>query len=344
MEAQDVAVEEPDRSLVWTCGAAFAGGNVIHAHGIQMIQNRQAPTGSTDAGASSVQAEQGNLWLEPYTLHPYERTPASSMPHPTNATLSNPQSRHSAETRNGQRTLQDLLFPEGLLAARLSVRLDSLEDLQSQLVHHLHQNSLETRTRYARSILKWFFPDGPRSLVRNIWATYNDESVAADILRYLYLVSEPIMGACVAEALYPLEEGMLIPAGYFDRFLRNHLGAEPPPKTRQRLKTNLMKLGFLARARGKPDRLRPVIPTNTAYLILLHHLFAPNGPRTIEICYLFANLFWKYLGFKSGDAVRAVLRSADAAGLLGKYIVADQLEQVTTCLTLQDIFARKVRL
>jgi hypothetical protein len=344
MEAQDVAVEEADRGLVWTCGAAFAGEDVIHAHGIQMIKNRKAPTGFKDAGASSVHAEQGNLCLEPYTCHPYERTPASSTPHPTIATLSNSQSRHSAETQNGQRTLQDLLFPEGLLAARLSVGLDSLDDLQSQLVHHLKQNSVETRTRYAQSVLKWFFPDGLGSLVCHVWAAYNDKSVTADILRYLYLVSEPIMGTCVTEALYPLEEGMLIPADYFDRFLRNHLGGEPPPKTRQRLKTNLMKLGFLARARGKPDRLQPVIPTNTAFLILLHHLFAPNGPRTVEIRYLFAHPFWKYLGFKSEDAVRAVLRSADAAGLLGKYIVADQLEQVTTCLTLHDIFTRKVRL
>ena len=194
-----------------------------------------------------MQAEQGNLWLEPHMRHPHERTPASSTPQPAITTLRKPQSRQSAETKNGQRTLQDLLFAEGLLAARLSVHLDSLEVLQSQLVHHLHQNSLETRTRYARSILKWFFPDGVGSLVRNVWAAYNDESITADILRYLYLVSEPIMGACVAEALYPLEEGMLIPAHYFDRFLRDHLGGEPPPKTRQRLKTNLMKLGFLAR-------------------------------------------------------------------------------------------------
>jgi hypothetical protein len=63
---------------------------------------------------------------------------------------------------------------EGLFAARLSVRLDSIEDLQSQLVHHLYQNSLETRARYARSVLKWFFPDGLRSLVCHVWAAYND--------------------------------------------------------------------------------------------------------------------------------------------------------------------------
>jgi hypothetical protein len=344
MVAQDVAVEEARTVFIWTCGAAFAGAEIIHVHGIQMIKKRKAAKGCKDAVATSVQAEQGDLWLEPHTSHPDERTSASPAPQSAATTFRKPTSRHPAGSKNTQRTLQDLLFAEGLLAARLSVRLNSLDGLQSQLVHHLHQNSLETRSRYARSVLKWFFPDGFGSLVRNVWAAYNDESVVADILRYLYLLSEPIMGACVAEALYPLEEGMLIPADYLDRFLRNHLGEEPPQKTRQRLKTNLMKLGFLARARGRPDRLQPVIPTNPAFLILLHHLFAPNGPRTVEMRYLFADPFWKYLGFKSEDAVRAVLRGADAAGLLGKYIVADQLEQVTTCLTLHDIFTRKVRL
>ena len=154
-------------------------------------------------------AEQGNLWLEPHVHHSHARPPASSTPQLAITTLRKPQSQRSTETKNGQRTLQDLLFTEGLLAVRLAVNLDSLEVLHSQLVSHLHQNSLETRSRYARSILKWFFPNGVGSLVRNVWAAYNDESVTADILRYLYLASEPIMGACVAEALYPLEEGML---------------------------------------------------------------------------------------------------------------------------------------
>lgn len=309
-----------------------------------MIKKRKALTGSKGGRALSAHAEQGNLWLDPHVHHSHARTPASSTHQPALTSLTKPQSQQSAETQNGQRTLQDLLFAEGLLAARLAVSLDSLEALHSQLIHHLHQNSLETRSRYARSILKWYFPNGVGSLVRNVWAAYNDESITADILRYLYLVAEPIMGACIAEALYPLEEGMLIPAHYFDRFLRDHLDGEPPPKTRRRLKTNLMKLGFLARARGKLDRLQPVIPTHTAFLILLHHLFAPNGPRTVELRRLFANPFWQYLGFKSEDTVRAVLRSADAAGVLGKYVVADQLEQVTTCLTLDDIFTQKVRL
>src|SRR6266508_5692752 len=242
------------------------------------------------------------------------------------------------------KTLQDLLLSEALLAAKLSVDCDSLEKLQARLITHFSQNSQETRIRYSQSVLRWFFADGISGLASRVWAAYQDEGVEKDILRYLYLVAEPLMGGCVADALYPLEEGMLIPPNYFDQYLRNRLDEEPPPKTRDRLKTNLMRLGFLTRVRGKPDRLNPVITTKTAFLIVFHYLFTTNGQRTVEILRLFANPFWKYLGFKSEDAVRAVLREADVTGLLGKYVVADQLEQVTTCLTLDEILVRRLRL
>ena len=152
------------------------------------------------------------------------------------------------------------------------------------------------------------------------------------------------MGACVAGALFPLENGITIPASYFDKFLEDSLREAPPEKTRERLKINLKKLGFLERAKGKPDRLTPVVPQKTSFLILLHQLFAPNSVRTLELRNLFANPFWKFLGYKSEDALRQLLREADAKGVVGKYIVADQLEQVTTCFTLDEVLARRVRL
>lgn len=163
------------------------------------------------------------------------------------------------------KALQDVLLPEALLAAKLSLNCDSLEQLQAQLVAHLNQNSQETRVRYSQSVLRWFFADGISGLASRVWAAYQDEGSEKDILRYLYLAAEPLMGGCVADALYPLEEGMLIPPNYFDRYLREQLGGEPPPKIRGRLKTNLMRLGFLTRARGKPDRLTPVIPTKDGF-------------------------------------------------------------------------------
>jgi hypothetical protein len=87
-----------------------------------------------------------------------------------------------------------------------------------------------------------------------------------------------------------------------------------------------------------------VVTQKTSLLILLHHLFAAKAVRTVELRNLFANPFWKYLGYKSEDAVRAVLREADASGLIGKYVVADQLEQVTTCSTLDEFLERRTRL
>jgi hypothetical protein len=243
-----------------------------------------------------------------------------------------------------RKTIQDILLSEGLLAARLASEAKSLPDLQANLIGQLSQNSIETRRRYAQSVIRWFFTDSVDSLVARTWASYQDEAITNDILRYLYLVQEPVMGLCVSDALFPLEPGISIPPAYFDRFLADFFKGEAPNKTRERLKQNLKKLGFLERSKGRPDRLANVTSQKISSVLLLHHLFAANSVRTIEVRHLLANPFWKYLGYKSEDAVRSVLREADAAGLFGKYIVADQLEQITTCFTLDEILKRNVRL
>lgn len=208
----------------------------------------------------------------------------------------------------------------------------------------LGQNSVETRRRYAQSIINWFFPDGLQGMLPRVWQAYQDDAVCTDLLRWSYLEQEPLMGGCVAEALFPCQNGLAIPATYFDKYLQDRLGEAPPEKTRERLKINLKRIGFLERARAKPDRLLPVVPQKTSLLILLHHLFAAKAVRSVELRNLFMNPFWRYLGYKSEDAVRDVFREADAAGLIGKYVVADQLEAVTTCFTLDQFLERKARL
>ena len=243
-----------------------------------------------------------------------------------------------------RKTIQDVLIAEGLLALKLAREAESFKQLQEILGKHLTQNSMKTRQRYAMSILKWFFPDGLDGLLPRVWRAYEDEAMALDLLRWSYLIQEPIVGRCVAEALFPCENGLVIPAAYFDRFLQECLGESPPEKTRERLKINLKKIGFLERIKGRPDRLLPVVTQDTSLLILIHQLFANKSIRTIELKNIFANPFWKYLGYKSEDAIRSVLRHADAAGLVGKYVVADQLEQVTTCFTLDEFLNRRMRL
>lgn len=123
-----------------------------------------------------------------------------------------------------RKTIQDVLFSEGLLAVRASLSVSTLTELQESLVKQLGQNSMETRVRYAQSIIRWFFPDGLDGLARRVWVAYGDERIETDILRYLYVTAEPVIGTCVAEALYPLENGMQIPSQYFDQFLKTFFG------------------------------------------------------------------------------------------------------------------------
>jgi len=284
-------------------------------------------------------ARQSPLWPDASGETP--RAGQSQFPAPAPDRAHRPGPKRNAPER---KSLQDLLFKEGLEAAKLSANATSLDDLQQLLVAQFGQNSLETRTRYAQSVLRWFFPGDLNSIARRVWMAYGDEQIESDILRYLYLSAEPIVGTCVESALFPLENGMLIPPAYFDRELRSTLGQDPPSKTQERLKSNLMRLGFLARERGKSDRLNSVVPNKTSTLLLVHYIFAADGPRTVEISRILANPFWKYLGYKSEDSVRAVMREADAAKLIGKYVVADQLEQVTTCYSLAELLSQKARL
>ena len=258
--------------------------------------------------------------------------------------LDGPARANESGKSSPKKVIQDALLTEGLLAVKLAGECQTLEQLQEELLKKLGQNSMETRRRYAQSILRWFFRDGIDGILRRVWMTYQDDAILADLLRWSFLEQEEVMGASVAQALFPLENGIAIPTIYFEKFLSDFLGEAPPEKTRERLKSNLKRLGFLERAQGKPDRLMPVVPQKTSLLILLHHLFASKSLRTVELRILFANPFWKYLGYKSEDTVRNVLREADAAGVIGKYIVADQLEQVTTCFTLTELLERRVRI
>jgi DNA repair protein RadC len=250
----------------------------------------------------------------------------------------------SQSTVKERKSIQDVLIPEGLLALKLAHEAKSMDELQSILIKQLGQNSMATRSRYSQSILRWFFPNGLTGLLPRVWQAYQDETICIDLLRWSYLSSEPIMGRCVVDALFPCENGLVIPATYFDKFLEQHLGEAPQEIAIKRLKCNLKRIGFLDRSRGKPDRLASVSSQKTSFLILLHFLFAAKTIRTVELKNLLANPFWMYLGYKTEDSVRSLLREADGVGLLGKYVVADQLEQVTTCFTLDELLERRVRL
>ena len=66
-----------------------------------------------------------------------------------------------------------------------------------------------------------------------------------------------------------------------------------------------------------------------ALLVLLHARLAPT-PRIVRLSELLNKTWWRLLGLREPDAVRRILREASAAGLIARYAVVDELEQVTT--------------
>jgi hypothetical protein len=204
--------------------------------------------------------------------------------------------------RESVRAIQDLIWKEALLSLPWSDRFDDAKEFQTYICEHLPQNSLSTRGRYAQTLIRWFYPDGMEGLVAQVWKNYQDPSLSEEILRYLYLQAEPMAGAVVADALFPISEDALIPDAYITQFVEDRFGPEIPAKTVERLKANLRKLGYLASAKGHRDTLRALSPSAAAFLILLHFRFAHDAPAGIEFRTLASDPFWKYLGFKTKTA------------------------------------------
>ena len=78
-------------------------------------------------------------------------------------------------------------------------------------------------------------------------------------------------------------------------------------------------------------------------LILLHARLATT-PRIVRISDLLAAPWWRYLGYRSAAEVRATLRDAERAGLIARYSIVDDLEQITTRYSLDDYLDNALRL
>lgn len=242
-----------------------------------------------------------------------------------------------------QHTLQDYLPQESILAVNIALESATMDDLRQRLETALPQNSAVTRRRYVESITRWFFRDGVCGFAATVWARFRSEDLQVSLHRYLYLTAEPIMASCVASILARLSEGLLVPADYLATTSAKLLRHELNPQTRKRLLANLRRLGFLERT-SAGDRVVAPPSKKAALLLALHHEFKVEAPRTIEFTALAANPFWRFVGLRSEDALRDFLKEAEHAGFLGKYVVADRLEQITTCYSLAQLLEKGVRL
>lgn len=242
-----------------------------------------------------------------------------------------------------QKTLQEVLFRESLLALSQIGDVTHILELRPRLAAQLPQNSENTRLRYADSLIRWFLRDGLQGLALSVWRHYQDPAIQAAIHRYLYLTAEPIVARCVVDLLPKLQERVVIPAAYLISNTEKLVGHELAELSRKRLLSNLRKLGFLENTPAG-DRIAAPPVNKTALLLALHHTFAVTGPRTIEFAQIEKNPFWCFGGLRTVDALRDFLREIDHASLIGKYVIADRLEQITTCYTLTELMEKKVRL
>jgi hypothetical protein len=240
------------------------------------------------------------------------------------------------------RAIQDLLWKEAKWAVVATEGIDDEATFEDHLREYLPQNSRNTRARYVQTLMRWFFPDGVHGLAAQVWLAYRDEALTDEILRYLYLRAEPMAGAAVAEALLPIAENAVIPETYLPNFVRSRFGAETPAKSIQRLKANLRKLGFLVRGKGSRDTLRVPASSATGFFIVLHHLFARGQAGAVEFRTLAADPFWQYLGFKTEDQLRTILKDGLDQGLLAKYVLADRIESISFRYSFEEFIAGKM--
>jgi hypothetical protein len=180
-----------------------------------------------------------------------------------------------AETARRQevRVIQDLLWKEALMTLEWAEDHGDAGAFQEFIRTNLPQNSLSTRTRYAQTLIRWFYHDGVPGLVGRVWMAYRNQALAEEVLRFRYLEAEPIPAAAVADALFPIQENAVVPDSYLANFVREKFGGDVPEKTIERLKSNLRKLGFLGGAAHQRNVLRPLTPSATGFLVLLHYRF-----------------------------------------------------------------------
>lgn len=239
-------------------------------------------------------------------------------------------------------TLQSFPYAAGLQAIKESVTFADFDTFYTHIVNSLPQNSPETRRRYASLIIRWFFPDRQlRSLLPRVWQAYRDHQLLQELTRVTTLEMEPVIARFVTDVVLSLSPGQLFHATLARDYVVSTYGAYKRDSY-DRLLNTVHHLSFLVRY-DKQWVIASIPRPADALLILLHARLAPT-PRIVRLADFLATPFWQFLGFRQEDEVRAVLRDAEAASLITRYSVVDQLEQITTRHTLETYLEGALRL
>jgi hypothetical protein len=238
---------------------------------------------------------------------------------------------------------QDHMWQDSIFAIKLSCKISDFDLFYSQLIEKMPQNSAETRRQSANTIARRFFPK--KSLnqpTRQTWQIYKDENLLQHLMRYQFLMSEPVIADFAKLQVFSHEPGESLEFRKLaDRFIEQTYG-EVKPKLRNKLSGALQATGLLTRVKGIMY-VRELLDLERAFGVLLHLLFAPQ-PTTIAVKDILNHVFWRYLGVRSPSDVVKLLRWLEARKIILKYVRADQLEQVTTAYSADEILNNKTLL
>ena len=241
-------------------------------------------------------------------------------------------------------TLQSFPLEAGIQAIKDSVNFTDFEAFYSHLLESLPQNSPETRKRYASLVVRWLFPDRKLGGILPLaWQTYRDDQLLLELARVTVLEVEPVIARFVTEVIQSMPVGQDFDSGAGERFHHRPIRGVQAGFVQSFTRFNQGSSAFLRGSTISPGVLLPYYRPADALLILLHARLAPT-PRIVRLSDLLAEPFWRYLGLRQPDEVRAILHDAHAAGLLARYSTVDQLEQVTTRYTLEEYLGRALRL
>lgn len=238
------------------------------------------------------------------------------------------------------KVFQQHLWQDSILAIKLSVKFDDFETFYGHFTNRLPQTSEQSRQRVASTIVRRFFPG--RNLdqaSRLTWRSYKDENLLQHLMRYQFLLSEPVIAEFGKLHILTREPGDRLEFQELANSFIQELYGEVKPDLKKKLSGALQATGLVTRSK-QTMYVREQSDIERAFGILLHVLFAPQ-PTTIAVQDILNHVFWRYLGLRSPSEVIKLLRWLEAKKILVKYVRADQLEQVTTAYSANEILNHK---
>ena len=227
-------------------------------------------------------------------------------------------------------------FPWAIQQSRAFATWD---DFAAFLREYLPFNASTTRQRAIVEMRPIFENGRIDAFVTRVWRAYEDESLLLDVIRAEWLSTvSPAMGRFWIERLSTMAAGSIITEEDRAAFLAEEPRLNDPIK---RLLRVYASLGFL-RKEGRGYAVIHCTLPKTAFMLCLLHRFAPQ-PATVSMSRILSDPFWRYLGGRDETEVRRAIAEAEALSYV-RHERVDQLDQITTRLSLDEFLKRKARL